>query len=187
MDNSHQVIDLDLWMDLSLIQRQNHLKNQFQQILERVSDFLPSEDLVKIHGRSKGKKISKGNELVGSPYLVLDLFRDFDPLLGLNFRILCWMGRGCFLMILGGKEVKLPTENLLSQGFAFGLAQEKWDFEKLILENSTARSMDVIQASQQEFSLWIKEVSLKNSIDLNSTLLTTEVKKILDYLDQRKK
>lgn len=90
-------------------------------------------------------------------------------------------------MILGGKEVKLPTENLLSQGFAFGLAQEKWDFEKLILENSTARSMDVIQASQQEFSLWIKEVSLKNSIDLNSTLLTTEVKKILDYLNQRKK
>ena len=67
MDNAHQVIDLDLWMDLSLIQRQNHLKNQFQQILERVSDFFPSEDLVKIHGRSKGKKISKGNELVGSP------------------------------------------------------------------------------------------------------------------------
>lgn len=183
MDSPQKSIDLDLWLNNELIQRQNQLKNQFQTILEGVGNFFSLTDLLKISSKSRGVKVTKGNDLLGYPYQVLDLIRDFDPENGANIRILNWFGNGLYLTILLGKNRRNPASELIPKGYFFGLCENLWDYPDLILNKNTTDSEMEISRQKLGFYHWIKEIEPKeNPVELQENLVN-EAKKIIDILD----
>ncbi len=182
MEDSHDFLDLGLWKNSDLIRRQNLLKSQFIEILEEVANAIPIQDLSKISPRSRGSKISKGNDLLGLPYQVLDLVRDFDSLEGVNIRLLNWFGKGFFITILLGKNKANPAIPLLEQGFSFGMSENKWDYPELILNNNQTQDLELILKSNLEFHLWIKTFKVTEKQKANASSLAQEVKKILGIL-----
>jgi hypothetical protein len=183
MNSSQKSLDLKLWLDSDLIQRQNQLKSQFQAIFEGIGNSFSEEDFKKISSMSRGVKLTRGNDLFGYPYQVLDLIRDFDPENGVNIRILNWFGNGLYLTILLGKNRKNPAPELLSNGYFFGLSENQWDYPDLILNKNTTDSEREITKQKLGFFHWIKEIEPKeNAVDLQVNL-ANEAKKIIDILD----
>lgn len=168
---SNQQIDLDFWLDKSIVDRQQHLKAQFIEILEDIGNSVSSEELDFTHPTSRGKKISKGNDLLGYPYLVLDLIRDFNPDTGRNIRVLNWFGHGLYILVFLGKETTISSEDLLNSGFEFGLTDDPWDFGKLILRRSTTRDTLFLLRHKDRFQIWIKTIKHFSE----KTLLTNEI------------
>jgi hypothetical protein len=177
MSNPH--IDLDLWLDKSIVDRQKHLKAQCIEILEGIGNSLTNDDLRLTHPTSRGKKISKGSDLLGYPYLVLDLIRDFNPETGLNIRVLNWFGHGLFIMVFLGKETDIFSDSLLANGFEFGLTDKPWDFGKLILMRSTTRDRRDIQNHKERFRIWIKKINHVSEINLLTNEILKEVKDVI--------
>lgn len=182
MEGFQQPIDLDLWLDAELIRRQNLLKRQFLSILEEVASSLTKEELQAISQNSRGVKISKGNDLLGFPYQVLDLIRDFDQAEGMNIRLLNWIGVGFFITILIGKNKENPIEQLLKHGFSFGLSESQWDYPDLILNQNTTQEVKKIQEKPQGFSHWIRKMEVNPEPQVFSHQLLEEVKKMLGIL-----
>ena len=176
---SSKKIDLDLWLDKTVIDRQKQLKTQFIEILEEIGNSLSNEELTTLHPSSKGKKVSKGNDLLGYPYIVLDVIRDFNPLSGMNIRILNWFGHGFFLLVFLGKETEGLTESMLDNGFEFGLTDNPWDFGKLILQKETSRTMDDLIKCRDRFQIWIKQVNHFSEINLLKNEILKEVKNVI--------
>ncbi len=115
-------LNLKLWLDREYLLKHNRLKADFWEILGTVADSVSLEKISKSHPRTKGKKLSKGNDLLGFPYQVLDLIRDFDPSKGLNIRVLNWFGHGIFLFVLIGKKTfTKPPLFFLKNDFLLGL------------------------------------------------------------------
>ena len=179
MSEHQQELDLRLWMDQSLIRRQNQLKNQFIQLLEAVGNSVSNQELNLFFEQSKGKKISKGNDLLGFPYQVLDLVRVFDYQSGLNIRLLNWFGNGFFVLIFLGEKVGLNFETLYKSGFSLGMVEDPWDFGALIIENQVISSLENHSLNQKGFKIWIKKINLESNPEVNRQLVQNEVKKIL--------
>ncbi|MBN7812671.1 hypothetical protein J0A68_17075 [Algoriphagus sp. H41] len=182
MEDLQQPLDLDLWLNRDLIRRQNFLKNQFISILEEVANAFPAREFQDLSQRPRGSKVSKGNDLLGLPYQVLDLIRDFDSLDGVNIRLLNWFGRGFYLTLLLGKERKNPVQPLLEEGFSFGLSENKWDYPDLILNGNQTRDAAAIRKNDTGFHLWIKALPIDANPQTNASTLRVEVKKILGIL-----
>ncbi len=169
-------LDLDLWLDQSLILRQNQLKDDFLDLFEQLGNAVPNEELTNFFFNSKGKKISKGNHLQGFPYFVLDLIRDFELDAGCNIRFVSWFGHGLYCCIFFGKNLTFPTLPFLNAGFKLGNAHSPWDLPAQLecLEKPESIPTEVLGAK-----LWIKEISLPENKDLGIKLLKEEVNKIL--------
>lgn len=169
-------LDLDLWLDQSLILRQNQLKDDFLDLFEQLGNAVPNEELTNFFFNSKGKKISKGNHLQGFPYFVLDLIRDFELDAGCNIRFVSWFGHGLYCCIFFGKNLTFPTLPFLNAGFKLGYAHSPWDLPAQLecLEKPESIPTEVLGAK-----LWIKEISLPANKDLGIKLLKEEVNKIL--------
>jgi len=182
MADSQDPIDLHLWLDSDLVRRQNLLKKQFIGILEEVANVISNLELEKISQRSRGSKISKGNDLVGLPYQVLDLIRDFDSFDGVNIRLLNWFGNGFYITVLMGKNRESLSEQFLAKGFSFGLSENKWDYPDLILNKNQTKKPDTIEASELGFHLWIKPFEILRNPAANVSALQEEVKKIVRIL-----
>ncbi|MBC6368613.1 hypothetical protein [Algoriphagus sp. AK58] len=181
MNSSRTPLDLDLWLDKSLIQRQNQLKYQFIEVFEEVGNSFSNEELKQFFPSSKGKKITKGNDLEGFPYLVLDLVRDFDLDSGLNIRFLNWFGHGMYLALFFGKNISFPSPLLLENGFHFGLVDKPWDFPELILNKKyTERIAEIEPINSTTFKLWIKEIQVEKEKNELENCLKSEIKKILE-------
>ncbi len=175
-------LDLGLWLDADLIRRQNLLKSQFLTILEEVCNSFSSEDLQIRNVKSRGSKISKGNDLLGFPYQVLDLIRDFDPETGINIRLLNWVGNGFFITVLFGKNREAPIDFLLNSGFSFGLSENQWDYPDLILNQNLTCEKGKITGSVLGFSHWVKTIFVDPDPIILRQNLAEEVKKILGIL-----
>ena len=183
MDPLQQSLDLHLCLNSDLIERQNKLKNQFKTIFEGVGNSFNAEDFKKISAKSRGVKLTKGNDLLGFPYQVLDLIRDFDSDNGANIRVLNWFGKGLYITVLLGKNRKNPISELISNEFFFGLSENQWDYPDLILNKNLTRSVHEIDEWKLGFYHWIKEFeATTNPIDLKENL-EIEVKKIIGILD----
>lgn len=182
MNKSQELLDLDLWLNTDLIRRQNFLKSQFISILEEVANSFSISDFENISPRSRGSKISKGNGLLGLPYQVLDLIRDFDSLEGANIRLLNWFGNGLFVSVLMGKNRWNPVAPLLEHGFSYGLSESKWDYPELILNKNQTRDPKTILAAEPGFHLWIKAIEMEKKPKANALALSEEVKKTLGIL-----
>lgn len=185
MNTKAEYLDLNLWQDREFQQRYNRLKAEFWEILGAVGDSVSLESLKKSHPNPKGKKLSKGNDLLGFPYQVLDLIRDFDLNTGLNIRILNWFGHGIFLLILIGKNSYSTPPNLSHLGFSLGLTSSPWDYPELILESSSTNSVELDQLEKLTYFQWIKPVPINPEKDLIISQLTSEIKIIIECLYQK--
>ena len=169
-------LDLDLWLDKTLVQRQNQLKTDFLDLFEQLGNSVTNEELTHFFSNSKGKKISKGNQLLGFPYLVLDLIRNFDLDKGCNFRFVSWFGHGLYCCVFLGKQMPQPDQLFFDNGFLLGRNDLPWDL---------AAQVDWIQAgnknpeNQGEARLWIKEIELVGDQANCLQILRDELKKIL--------
>lgn len=186
MEESQEQLDLGLWLNTDLIRRQNFLKRQFIGILEEIANSISNHEFEDISVRSRGSKISKGNDLLGRPYLVLDLIRDFDSLEGVNIRLLNWFGTGFFVTVLLGKNRMNPVLPFLEEGFSFGLSENKWDYPDLILNKNQTRDPNTILTAETGFHLWIKSFEIQKDPSVNALSLTRELKKILGILRLRR-
>ena len=182
MEAFQKPIDLDLWLDADLIRRHNLLKGQFIAILEEVGNSFDPEDLKTLSQNSKGVKISKGNDLLGFPYQVLDLIRDFDQSDGVNIRLLNWIGNGFYLTLLLGKKRAVDLGSLLESGFSFGLSENQWDYPDLILNSNTTQEKEKITSSELGFFHWIKSVEVDSDPTILLQNVMAEVKKIIGIL-----
>ena len=169
-------LDLHLWLDKTLVQRQNQLKTDFLDLFEQLGNSVTHEELTRFFSNSKGKKISKGNQLLGFPYLVLDLIREFDLDSGCNIRFVSWFGHGLYCCVFLGKQMPQPDRLFSEDGFNLGRNDLPWDL---------AAQVDWIQAgnknpeNQGEARLWIKEIELVGEQANCLQILRDELKKIL--------
>ena len=172
-------LDLNLWLDKTLVQRQNQLKTDFLDLFEQLGNSVTNEELTHFFSKSKGKKISKGNQLLGFPYLVLDLIREFDLDSGCNIRFVSWFGHGLYCCVFIGKTQLLPDHLFVENGFLLGRNDLPWDL---------AAQVDWIQArtttphnpqNQGVTRLWIKEIALLGDHENCLQIVRDELKKIL--------
>ena len=175
-------LDLELWLNKTLIERQNKLKSTFIEVLEEVGNSISNDDLKSLHYGSKGKKISKGNDLLAYPYLVLDLIRDFDNSSGMNIRVLIWFGHGCYLLLFLGKQKKISAEYLLKENFEFGLADTPWDFGELILDKKTTRTLVEILNNKGNFHVWVKKLQVPPAKNELTGALLNELRKVFELV-----
>ena len=172
-------LDLHLWLDKTLVQRQNQLKTDFLNLFEQLGNSVTNEELARFFSNSKGIKISKGNQLLGFPYLVLDLIRDFDLDKGCNIRFVSWFGHGLYCCVFLGKQMRQPDRLFVENCFLLGRNDLPWDL---------AAQVDWIQAgtttpdspkNQGEAKLWIKEIAMLGDHENCLQILRDELKKIL--------
>lgn len=159
-------LDLKLWLDQDIIPRQNRLKARFLEMLADVGNSLDLKKLSEIHDPSRGIKLSKGNDLVGFPYQVLDLIRDFDSDKGLNIRVLNWFGHGLFLFVLLGKNhPKSPFEKLGEHNWLFDKSPTPWDYPEILLNDASTKTPTESDLKKSSFCQWHKEI--QSTEDLN--------------------
>lgn len=169
-------LDLDLWLDQSLVQRQNQLKADFLELFEQLGNSVTNKELTYFFSNSKGKKISKGNQLQGFPFFVLDLIRDFELDSGCNIRFVSWFGHGLFCCVFFGKNLKFSSQPFLDSGFRLGNSHTPWDLPSQI---EWLEKTESIPRSEQEAKLWIKKILLPTNKKQGLQLLEAEVNKIL--------
>lgn len=182
MNEFGERFDLALFYDQQLLDRQNRLKAQILEVLEAVSNEFPQKSLLDIDAQSKGSKISKGNDLMGSPYMVLDFIRNFDNAEGINVRLLVWWGKGCFLMAFVGKNLPLNPESFVKEEFQLALGQDKWDLNDLIINKNKTGQVNLQLWQSRVHILWIKELNLSESSEVNQNRFILELKKVFSIL-----
>jgi hypothetical protein len=183
MDDLKKPMDLQLWLNEDLIRQQNFLKEQFIGIFQEVGNALFTYDLRDLSPKPISPKLSRGNELNGLPYLVLDVIRDFHPEDGANIRLLNWFGVGCFVTLLLGKNRTNPISDLLHEGFAFGLSANQWSYPDVILNGNHTIDVSVINDAEFGFYHWIKPLKVVAEPDENIETFTIQIKKILGILE----
>lgn len=175
-------LDLTLWKDKQLIIRQNNLKKAFWELFSEIGNLTVSEKISASRIPAKGTKLTKGNDLLGFPYHVLDLIRDFNTETGLNIRLLNWFGNGMYLLILFGKNTTLAHSDFFAAaGYAYALTSSPWDYPELILDSQSTNSPDFKTLENATFHQWIKEINLEDSKSL-LTNIEFELKKIAHFL-----
>ncbi len=182
MEAPQKPLDLELWLDADLFQRQCMMKNQFLAVLEEVNEQLIKEELRGISLGAKGIKISRGNDLIGFPYQVLDIIRDFDADSGANIRLLNWMGVGFFCSVLLGERRRNPNSNFLALGYGYAVSENKWDYPDVVLNRNFTEDLGKIESTELKFHHWIKRLTLTSDSTEVVDFLTAEVKKILEVL-----
>jgi hypothetical protein len=172
-------LDLHLWLDQALVQRQNQLKTDFLDLFEQLGNAVTTQELTCFFSNSKGKKISKGNQLLGFPYLVLDLIRDFDLDSGCNIRFVSWFGHGLYCCVFLGKTQLLPKQLFIENGFQMGRNDLPWDLAAQVdwMQTQTDDSRNL--PKQEGGSLWIKEIAMVEDREICFQILRKELRKIL--------
>lgn len=176
-------IDLDLWLDQQIILRQNRLKTKFWEILTEVGKSANSEDLKKIHAKNLGIKLSKGNDLKGFPYQVLDLVRDFDLNNGFNIRVLNWFGHGLFIFVLIGKNhPKAPLTELTQHNWELDLSSTPWEYPDTLFGDKSTNKPTQKELEKSRFYQWHKPIPLSGEIGFVQSSILAELKKLIFLL-----
>lgn len=185
MSNKSIHLDLSLWKDKELVIRQNQLKEAFWSFFSEVGNSTTAKEIGWFHSPNKGIKLTKGNDLLGFPYHVLDLIRDFESENGLNIRILNWFGHGMFLFILLGKNNLLANSDFYSTNdFKYSLSPTPWDYPELILLNNYTINPNSALFEKSAYHQWFKNIILDESDDF-ALKIEGELKKISDFFNDR--
>lgn len=131
-----------------------------------ISNLFPQSKLKTVFENSKGSKISKGYNLDGYPYQVLDLIRNFDEKDGFNIRILAWWGNGLYVFLTYGyayAEAKIAILKRLQSDYFLAKTDLLFDYPKLIntIELPTERVIEQQIAEKKVIQLW-KTLNLSN-------------------------
>ncbi|UZD24044.1 hypothetical protein PBT90_11680 [Algoriphagus halophytocola] len=179
-------MDLDLWLDRELLERQNRLRQEFWEILGEVGNAIAPTKLLTIHPNSQGIKLTRGNELNGFPYQVLDLVRDFDEQSGLNIRLLNWFGNGFFLFVLIGKNhPKAPGEILQKHGWAISTVPDRWKYAAIVDPSGQLKAPNDLQLKELTYIQWVKPLPLAGSREAVRLQIETEVNNLIDLMLQK--
>ncbi|WPR73643.1 hypothetical protein [Algoriphagus sp. NG3] len=186
MIENQQNLDLELWLDQDIIPRQNRLKAKFWEILGEVANTVDAQELRRIHSSSRGAKLSRGNDLLGYPYQVLDLIRDFNVDKGMNIRLLNWFGHGVFIFVLIGKNHGSPPHReLIANHWAFDLSSSPYDYPDIILNHAFTTSFSEDTIHNSTFCQWHKSIELSNDTIATEFIISNELKKILSLLAKK--
>jgi hypothetical protein len=178
-------LDLLLWKDKELVIRQNQLKGAFWKLFSELGNSPIAKKIGWFHTPNKGIKLTKGNDLLGFPFHVLDLIRDFETDKGLNIRILNWFGHGMFLFILAGKNNLLANSDFYSaNGFKYSLSPTPWDYPELIISNNHTENPDAALIDKSTYHQWFKQIQLEETDDF-SLKLEEQLKIISDFFNHR--
>lgn len=178
-------LDLSLWKDKELFIRQNQLKEAFWALFSELGNTATAKNIGRFHSPNKGIKLTKGNDLLGFPYHVLDLIRDFETEYGLNIRILNWFGHGIFLFILLGKNNLLANPDFYRENhFKYTLTPTPWDYPELILTNNYNENPDSALFEKSPYHQWFKHLLIEESDDI-VLKIEWELKKISDFFSER--
>lgn len=182
MSESEQHPDLNLWKDQQVFKKLHRLKLQFWDIFSQVAETISEKELDRVCLKHKSKKLSRGNDLLGMPYQVLDIIRNFDPESGVNIRVLNWFGNGMYLIILAGENNchKISTF-LYENNFYFGTTESPWDYPSLILENQKIKSKTPKISEPKTLSVWIKEIEVKGNNHEIIDQIAKEIQLIINY------
>ncbi|PZX50548.1 hypothetical protein [Algoriphagus chordae] len=176
-------LDLELWLDQQIIPRQNRLKAKFWEILNEVANSIDSTSLLKVHPESRGVKLTKGNDLLGYPYQVLDIIRDFDFNNGLNIRLLNWFGHGLFLFVqLGTSHPKAPLAPLLDDNWLYDTSSSPWDYPEILLNGSCSSSPTASDYEHSNFHQWHKSIQVSGDKLSIEDKISDELKKLIHLL-----
>jgi hypothetical protein len=176
-------LDLELWLNQDIIPSQNRLKAKFWEILADVGNSVDFEKLIKIHQGSRGLKLSRGNDLLGYPYQVLDLIRDFDIDKGLNIRVLNWFGHGLYLFVLLGKNhPKSPFIMLSEHNWLFDQSPTPWDYPEILLNDASTDSPSYDLLEKSTFYQWHKTIQVSGEITTIKAKILDELKKLIFLL-----
>ncbi|EAZ80002.1 hypothetical protein [Algoriphagus machipongonensis] len=179
MNFSKSNLDLELWQNQELYKRQYRLKLHFWEILSEVASAIDPRELEKVLPSHKSYKLSRGNDLLGMPYQVLDILRNFDEEQGLNIRVLNWFGKGMYLMVLtGSQKTDICSKSLLKNDFLFGKTESPWDYPGLIIENLTTKNFQNDYINPHKLNVWIKHIKLEGDSEhvkktISRNLMTT--------------
>lgn len=174
-------LDLKLWADKSLVQRQNQLKSRFWTLFGELGDLFSDENLAQIQTDHKGKKLSKGNDLLGFPYHVLDLVRDFDEKKGCNIRLLNWFGHGIFLFVY--LSPFKDAEGFQKDGsFQLSSTENIFDYAGMILEKKSKAFKSLSKISSNGFSVLFKRLEIDEDQSVTLAHLEKEIKKVIKIL-----
>lgn len=185
MSSDRPHVDLNLWKDHQLFKRQHRLKLQFWEMFSRIAENISDESLSKIYRKHKSKKLSRGNDLIGMPYHVLDIVRNFDPISGFNIRVLNWFGNGIYLIILTGNENSEKVSTILyNNDFYYGLTESPWDYPGLILENLKTRTPDSEMFQKKDLQVWIKEIKITGDDSEIIKIITNQLESFIDQFSK---
>jgi hypothetical protein len=182
MDDNSPKLDLQLWLNKELFQSQNRLKAGFWELFSQIGNEIDVAILAEIHSKSKGIKLSKGGDLLGFPYHVLDLIRDFDPDRGLNIRILNWFGQGIYLFVHFGKNHPLSAEDYFFQNsFFYALSSSPWDYPDLILKELKTTSPTAAELDSMKFHQYFKKINIESQSSNPKNMILEELKNLLEF------
>lgn len=176
-------INRRLLEDRSLWQEINQQTALFLELFTEISNQYPQKQLLIKFPQSRGSKVTKGLQLHGFPYQVLDMVRDFDQEIGFNLRILNWWGNGLFLIILGGKSYttqlrKAYTDKLLD--YWISNHPEIWEYEKILWTPKEKNQKIHIEKPNSRVQLF-KKIELLESLQETKTVLIKEIDRIMEY------
>lgn len=183
MSEQNSDLDLELWLDKDIVSRQNALKNSFWDILSDTANAFSPAELKKIHQKSRGTKLTRGNNLEGFSYQVLDICRDFDKENGLNIRVLNWFGHGLFLFILLGENHSSRLEKtFIEEGFQFCLSKSEWDYVGIIHHNLASSNLTAFEVNNAEVYQWMLQLTPNSDSIKTTTMLVGKIKKVFNLL-----
>jgi len=183
MNKPNSKLNLTLWLDKDSYKSQNRLLAGFWELFSQVGNSIDPQILSKIHLKNKGIKLSKGGDLIGYPYHVLDMIRDFDSDAGLNIRVLNWFGHGMYLFVHFGKFHPYENESYFREnGFFYCLSPSPWDYPDIILKDSKTANPTLEQMNSMKYNQWIKKIDLY-SLNTNPKVeIDKELNNLLEFL-----
>jgi hypothetical protein len=179
------LLDISFWKNSkAFFEHFNQQTDLIIQVFTEVCNSFPQIKLKAIFPNAKGCKVTKGNQLEGLPYQVLDIVRDFDVLHGFNIRLLNWWGNGLFVFITYGSSTAKLFHEVLStsfDGYNISMLNSPFDYEK-ILNNSEIlndKYLNTVIESSNQLQIWKK---LEISEDKKETMSIMEkmIQSILD-------
>lgn len=183
MEQTDYKLELDLWLDQSIISRQNQLKATFWDIFSSCANEVSLEELQEIHSKSMGSKLTRGNDLKGFPYQVLDFIRDFDSENGLNIRIINWFGHGLFLFILLGKNhPKKTSPSFFTNNLRFSLSNSAWDYPDIIVNKNYIKAPTLTHFDDAELFQWFTPIEITDCLEVTKQVINDKLKTILGLL-----
>ncbi len=181
-------IELQLLRDKDLFLKISDQKDLFIQLFSELGNHFPAQKLSLIHTDSRGCSTSKGNQLENCPYQVLDLIRDFDPVSGLNIRILNWWGHGLYVFILYGSHTARHYQKvieILKEEFFISLTGNPWAYSQMVMNDQNKEEWNLSKhlAEYQHVQLF-RPMEISESVAETLKLLIKTIGKLLDYHGQ---
>ncbi|MGY6520902.1 MAG: hypothetical protein ACXIUD_04190 [Mongoliitalea sp.] len=175
--NRRLLEDQSLWPEI------NQQTTLFLDLFAELSNTFTQQKLIKIFPSSKGCKVTKGLQLLGHPYQVLDIVRDFNEESGFNIRLLNWWGHGLFLIILVGKKRNSQLAKFgesQPSDYSYFSGVDPWDYEQMIRSKTKIQISikDVISENRLQI---FKKIALPSNVGILQTVLSKEIDRIMEY------